>query len=182
MTYDSGRFRVRFARLSVSFIGPAMFRLLPGLMIAHRAAHADVDVRLFERTSPDQMQGILDGTFDIADADGDGVMIAQAGELRSRAIAVRDGATLVVEPTSHRNEVPMRAGNTAWTSRATDTGPYGPRRQRTKAATDNTERSAPCSGPLESAAAFSGPVSSRTHGSHPSAPATRAAWPRASSN
>ena len=53
-------------RINVSFIGPALFRLLPPPLLAHNRAHPDVQIRLFERSSPQQLEGILRGEFDIA--------------------------------------------------------------------------------------------------------------------
>jgi DNA-binding transcriptional LysR family regulator len=49
----------------VSFIGPALYRVLPALLIRYRAAAPEVSVRLSEAASPIQMEGILAGDFDI---------------------------------------------------------------------------------------------------------------------
>lgn len=49
----------------VSFIGPALYRVLPKLMVEFHEAHAGVNVRLFEKSSPEQMPGILAGDFDV---------------------------------------------------------------------------------------------------------------------
>lgn len=49
----------------VSFIGPALYRLLPALMLRFREAHPDIQVRLFEQTSPEQISGIVGGDYDI---------------------------------------------------------------------------------------------------------------------
>ena len=56
----SGTFDVR-----VSFIGPALYRVLPGILLIHRARCADVTVRLFERTSVDQIRDVLNGKLDV---------------------------------------------------------------------------------------------------------------------
>lgn len=53
-------------RINVSFIGPAMFRLLPDLLVLHRREQPNVDIRLFERSSPEQMEAVLSGETDIA--------------------------------------------------------------------------------------------------------------------
>jgi DNA-binding transcriptional LysR family regulator len=49
----------------VSFIGPALFRVLPQLLVNHRAASPKVSVRLFEAPSPAQVAGIAAGDYDI---------------------------------------------------------------------------------------------------------------------
>ena len=49
----------------VSFIGPALYRVLPELMVRFHEAQSGVHVRLFEKTSPEQVPGILAGDFDI---------------------------------------------------------------------------------------------------------------------
>ena len=49
----------------VSFVGPALYRVLPDLMVRYRATAPDVNVRLFEMASPDQVRGILAGDFDV---------------------------------------------------------------------------------------------------------------------
>lgn len=49
----------------VSFIGPALYQVLPALLVRFRAALPDVNVRLFERASADQVAGIIAGHFDI---------------------------------------------------------------------------------------------------------------------
>jgi DNA-binding transcriptional LysR family regulator len=49
----------------VSFIGPALYRILPELMVSFRESHSDVNIRLFEKTSPEQVPGILAGDFEI---------------------------------------------------------------------------------------------------------------------
>ncbi len=56
---------VKLPEVRVSFIGPALYRVLPDLIVRFRAAQPDVHVRLFERPSPEQLQGVLAGEFDV---------------------------------------------------------------------------------------------------------------------
>ena len=49
----------------IGFIGPALFRFLPPLLLRFREKHPDVTLRLFEKASPEQMPGLLAGDFDI---------------------------------------------------------------------------------------------------------------------
>ena len=49
----------------VSFIGPALYRVLPDLLVRHRAASPQIMVRLLEASSPEQVAGIYTGDFDI---------------------------------------------------------------------------------------------------------------------
>lgn len=49
----------------ISFIGPALYRVLPALMVRFHEVHPAVNVRLFEKTSPEQNPGILAGDYDI---------------------------------------------------------------------------------------------------------------------
>jgi DNA-binding transcriptional LysR family regulator len=51
--------------VKVSFIGPALYRVLPDLIVQFRAASPDMHVRLYECSSPDQLAGILAGDFDV---------------------------------------------------------------------------------------------------------------------
>lgn len=55
----------RVPEIRVCFVGPALYRILPDLIVRYRAARPDVHVRLFERASPDQITGMLAGDFDI---------------------------------------------------------------------------------------------------------------------
>lgn len=55
----------KIPEVKVSFVGPALYRVLPGLIVDYRAAVPDVHVRLYERTSAEQLAGILAGDFDI---------------------------------------------------------------------------------------------------------------------
>jgi DNA-binding transcriptional LysR family regulator len=49
----------------VSFVGPALYRVLPHLLVKHRAVAPKVSIRLFEASSPAQVEGILAGDFDV---------------------------------------------------------------------------------------------------------------------
>lgn len=49
----------------VAFVGPALYQVLPELLKRFRIAAPGVEVRLFERPSPDQMIGVEVGDFDI---------------------------------------------------------------------------------------------------------------------
>ena len=49
----------------VSFVGPALYRVLPDMLVQYRQEQKDVHVRLLERSSPDQISGILAGDFDV---------------------------------------------------------------------------------------------------------------------
>ena len=51
--------------LRISFIGPALFQVLPGLLVGYRAAQPSVEVRLFEASSPEQVTGIMTGDYDV---------------------------------------------------------------------------------------------------------------------
>jgi len=52
--------------INVSFLGPAMFRLLPPVLAQHRAQYPEVAIRLTSLTSPKQMIGIMEGRIDVA--------------------------------------------------------------------------------------------------------------------
>lgn len=56
---------VKVPEVRVSFVGPALYRVLPDLLVQYRADTPDVHVRLLERSSPEQIDGILAGDFDV---------------------------------------------------------------------------------------------------------------------
>ncbi|EHJ60771.1 hypothetical protein NSU_2280 [Novosphingobium pentaromativorans US6-1] len=49
----------------VSFIGPALYHVLPSLIVKFRSAVPDVHVRLFEHPSSRQVEGLQHGEFDV---------------------------------------------------------------------------------------------------------------------
>jgi DNA-binding transcriptional LysR family regulator len=49
----------------ISFIGPALYRVLPKLLVRFRETNPGIAVRLLERPSTDQTKGVLAGDFDI---------------------------------------------------------------------------------------------------------------------
>jgi DNA-binding transcriptional LysR family regulator len=49
----------------ISFIGPALYQVLPEVLVRFRAAVPNVHARLFENTSLQQVGGILDGDFHV---------------------------------------------------------------------------------------------------------------------
>ena len=53
------------SEVRVNFIGPALYRILPELLLAYRAVKPDVHVRLFESSSPEQISMMSSGDFDI---------------------------------------------------------------------------------------------------------------------
>lgn len=49
----------------VAFVGPALYQVLPELLKRFRMSSPDVEVRLFEQSSPEQVVGIVAGDYDI---------------------------------------------------------------------------------------------------------------------
>lgn len=49
----------------VSFVGPALYQVLPELLMRFREVAPEVEVRLFEQSSPDQMIGLEAGDYDV---------------------------------------------------------------------------------------------------------------------
>jgi DNA-binding transcriptional LysR family regulator len=49
----------------ISFIGPALYQVLPAILVGFRAAVPHVHARLFESPSPQQVSGILAGDFHV---------------------------------------------------------------------------------------------------------------------
>jgi DNA-binding transcriptional LysR family regulator len=49
----------------ISFIGPALYQVLPSLLTCFRQEHLAIEARLFEHASTDQIAGICNGKFDI---------------------------------------------------------------------------------------------------------------------
>ncbi|MFC4595835.1 LysR substrate-binding domain-containing protein [Sphingobium tyrosinilyticum] len=51
--------------IRVSFVGAALYRILPDMIARYRTTRPDVHIRLFERSSVDQIAGLKAGDFDI---------------------------------------------------------------------------------------------------------------------
>lgn len=49
----------------ISFIGPALYQVLPEILVQFRAEVPDVHARLFEAATPQQIEGILSGDYHI---------------------------------------------------------------------------------------------------------------------
>lgn len=56
---------VEAPELRISFIGPALFQVLPDLLVRFRAERPHVHARLFEVTSPSQIDGIVAGDYHV---------------------------------------------------------------------------------------------------------------------
>jgi DNA-binding transcriptional LysR family regulator len=56
---------VKTPEIRMSFIGPALYRVLPDMLVRYRVIAPEVHVRLLERASPEQMTGIQAGDYDI---------------------------------------------------------------------------------------------------------------------
>ncbi|MET0371304.1 MAG: LysR substrate-binding domain-containing protein [Sphingobium sp.] len=54
------------SQVHVSFIGPALFRVLPPVLLRHRKAYPNVHIRLSQVSSPNQMVGVMKGQYDVA--------------------------------------------------------------------------------------------------------------------
>lgn len=59
------RAATKVLEVQVSFVGPALYRVLPNLLVEFRNVRPDAEVRLFEGTSADQLVGIASGDFEI---------------------------------------------------------------------------------------------------------------------
>ena len=51
--------------LRISFVGPALYRFLPHLLVTFRGTRPHVSTLLYEKASPEQMPGMMAGEFDI---------------------------------------------------------------------------------------------------------------------
>jgi DNA-binding transcriptional LysR family regulator len=56
--------------IRVGFIGPALYQALPGVLLTHRGAHPEVEVRLYERTTTNQILDVLNGDIDVGFVSG----------------------------------------------------------------------------------------------------------------
>jgi len=55
----------RVPEVRVGFIGPALYRVLPAFMVRFRACEPGVHIRLFERSSHEQVEGAGSGDLDV---------------------------------------------------------------------------------------------------------------------
>lgn len=55
----------KLPEVRVGFIGPALYRVLPAFLLRFRTVEPDIDVRLFEGNSVEQLQGIGRGDLDL---------------------------------------------------------------------------------------------------------------------
>lgn len=79
--------------LRISFVGPALYRFLPQLLVAFRETQADVNTLLYEKASPEQMPGMLAGEFDI------GFVTAASDQIeRCESLLVERSAFLAAVP------------------------------------------------------------------------------------
>jgi DNA-binding transcriptional LysR family regulator len=83
----------RAPEVRVSFIGPALYRILPALLVSHRSAVPGVHLRLFEHSSPEQVAALAAGEFDI-------------GFVTATHARETDGELLLVERTRFLAAVP----------------------------------------------------------------------------
>ena len=49
----------------ISFIGPALYQLLPDILVDFRGAAPHIHARLFEVATPQQIEGVLCGDYDV---------------------------------------------------------------------------------------------------------------------
>jgi DNA-binding transcriptional LysR family regulator len=83
------------SEVRVSFIGPALYKVLPGILLQHRTNLPDIEVRLLERASADQIEGVLSGDLDV------GFVSAFAQHIAGLAhMVVERAAYLAAVPTS----------------------------------------------------------------------------------
>jgi len=64
------RVAVKAPEVRISFIGPALYQVLPGLLMRFRQEQPAIEARLFEHASTDQITGISQGKFDIGIVSG----------------------------------------------------------------------------------------------------------------
>jgi DNA-binding transcriptional LysR family regulator len=79
----------------VGFIGPALYRLLPALLVAFTDEHPAIDVRLYEERTPAQVKSILQGETDV------GFVTAGTQEVEDCDTLVVERATLVAAVPAH---------------------------------------------------------------------------------
>jgi DNA-binding transcriptional LysR family regulator len=56
---------VKTPEIRMSFIGPALYRVLPDMLVRYRSIAPEVHIRLLEHPSPEQMRGLQAGDYDI---------------------------------------------------------------------------------------------------------------------
>jgi len=81
------------ARIHIGLIGPALYRLVPNILVAHRGAYPEVEVRLSERSSPVQMEGIMRGDLDV-------------GFLHPSSEVIEGGDQIIVERSRYLAAIP----------------------------------------------------------------------------
>ncbi len=89
----------------ISFIGPALYQVLPAVLVGFRASVPHVHARLFESPSPQQVSGILAGDFHIGFIT-DGIPHSGCESMlveRSRFVAAVPGNS----PLANRNSVSL---------------------------------------------------------------------------
>jgi DNA-binding transcriptional LysR family regulator len=86
----------RLPEVHLSFIGPFLYRLLPGLVGRYRSESPRVHLRLFERSSTELMAGLANGDFDVGFAQS--TMLGTEGSEGCEAFVVERAPLVAVVP------------------------------------------------------------------------------------